>query len=1324
MGGRSKKRVIREQQREQVARTLQVLDAVRSSGGHINEQDAMDIVTSKSILVTSEADTASLFFHDEKAAQSVQRTFNLLRPENLVTGDERVIEHHPDQLYELKIAPPLLKQLLSRPAFTGKRLFNASDEVEAVKTGEKFFNVVATPDAENDVSSPRPQRNGAQAQSALGLEAAIKAIDQDGTVVFLESGMASLFFKDAGIAERVHNTLMENGSVARPGVTPYTPLEASLYEVKVKREFADGLMALTKERKFHMPRFVDFGEDVHPKQKIIKVLQRFRGLEKMQAEREGKREDAIERNMAYAEEQEALGPVAERISPHDATQAIFNHGVIALRDGHKATVYFEDKELCDQVYASLLANNEDWLRKGGRNNTYLIPPKELHDYTDTSVKFYALELTRAKGMELLASPEMKEHRVIEYGREMKDEDLFQLVPQQFKIANKEDMLARKPDDYDLALQEASKERIEEAKKTRKPVAASPPAPHKDGTEKLIPPILVASVVAGHGNNGITRPTVPPLAADKPSDKKAVPSSPASPAVEKARHGSEAIVIPPVLAASGIAGHKGNGAVQSNTAPPASTGKILDEKTVPPSAATEEERIREREAKRIAHDELKANIAAVQLPEAWKDVLENTQTQYKYQKKSPEFLEQDFKTFYYFAFNGGDIKPLQDEVKSAIETAAPFLTKKDEIRWELNDALLLKLDHAKKSLLAKKQADDLAYEIVPRDVLKDETASRLVNTLVMLNQPLIYSAIEGLKQRNIRPNAKHTKEDYYFAGLGIAEDRENPNGLLGAIIGFDYAYAKENNIKGFATAYPAIQNALMNYFDRFVRREADVGLYGDIPVNKKDDRKDGTADVLLKDRGAQSPDHPVITAEFFGLLYEAAQRLLVGKQKELVLLIFDKVMKGERIPTEGELGQMYGGVSRQYIDQLYDKAFARLEDYLRPRYPELVQDGISTFGKIRSFLNKDLGIEEEEEEEKKTDGRRGSKKRGRAGAPEHLRFDDPHSAYQAYEQSLGYQMAMRRDERKLTLAALAEQVSALVSDGIPITEEKVKLWEQAVKLPDQQQYEALEKILIDENKLINDKEAARAEFRASYERSQKAMTEAYAGSGVPVENLYAFADSIHAHREALDISREQLAAQIPIKEGLVVGEYEKQLLETKKGAFIAGVEAGILLPSEAMMQALIQIIERTKPLEDAQKEAMQQSYDHMSRYAIGAKSKREHSPEDYIGTREDVLALKNRMLELFKENGAQLSPSQIGRRAGTQQTGMSALMGDKSTMNPRAALGEPGRERLEKLLRKLETQAGKTENEVEATVASFNQVFEEMRQVAEWSAKRGRRGRGE
>lgn len=349
-----------------------------------------------------------------------------------------------------------------------------------------------------------------------------------------------------------------------------------------------------------------------------------------------------------------------------------------------------------------------------------------------------------------------------------------------------------------------------------------------------------------------------------------------------------------------------------------------------------------------------------------------------------------------------------------------------------------------------------------------------------------------------------------------------------------------------------------------------------------------------------------------------------------------------------------------------------------------------------------------------------------------------TSYENYAQSLGMQIKLRRDERKMSLQNVADAVMGSMAGDTGISAEQVRRWEQARELPNDEQVAALAITLIDENDVIQNKEQARRNFMHAYECSKAAL----AGQDATDDDRYAFANMLSEQREQFSrdgnkvLSLEGVAKKASEHIKIAINDQETEWLRADPKGFIASIEAGAVIPSKGMVHALVKAFNKVQILSEDENRVLYDAYEcsaEVKTEPLARVTKRlpiagsvlprvtepSFSGDEALEQTGSELSprvqeLRSAIRKLFvPENDQYFTLSSIGVSVGIPHNRISALMGQNSNADPTkvSALTQGVRDKLIVYLN--------THNHADK-VAEFEELFDEMRQVTHYTGLRGRK----
>ena len=238
--------------------------------------------------------------------------------------------------------------------------------------------------------------------------------------------------------------------------------------------------------------------------------------------------------------------------------------------------------------------------------------------------------------------------------------------------------------------------------------------------------------------------------------------------------------------------------------------------------------------------------------------------------------------------------------------------------------------------------------------------------------------------------------------------------------------------------------------------------------------------------------------------------------------------------------------------------------------------------------------------------------------------------QQYKDTFGYQVSLRRFERELTEAQLAEQVQKIVGSGgsqnyPDLNAEKVMQWQMNVELPDQHVYLALRKVLVDENKKIpaNEKEAAIEAFDHAYENTL-AFKEGYSKN---TQDAYAFGQMLYKYRKDGNLLDDgKLVKQV--KENLQWQMEESPRDVNAKMMF--NIMANDYVPSPGLARAILKALEKSKRFGDEERKQFTEAYDKVKPDI----PKKTISPKNLVNEYANINILRRQLYQFFLDKNVE------------------------------------------------------------------------------------------
>ena len=226
---------------------------------------------------------------------------------------------------------------------------------------------------------------------------------------------------------------------------------------------------------------------------------------------------------------------------------------------------------------------------------------------------------------------------------------------------------------------------------------------------------------------------------------------------------------------------------------------------------------------------------------------------------------------------------------------------------------------------------------------------------------------------------------------------------------------------------------------------------------------------------------------------------------------------------------------------------------------------------------------------------------------------------------------------MTPETLAAEVGGVMQKSNAVDKAQVIRWEQALAVPDREQYKALEKLLIDENPAIKaeDKAEEREIFAAAYQRSKDMLEK---GSRDPNfdPQRYAFGTMVREYHDQLSgVSLEGLATKLNERLKIEISGDEQALLQKEPREFIGAIEAGVVQPSKGLAVALVFALDKSRELSEGEKQKLYDAYEAggglnaSASEAVIRKTRRSADPEQDQASPE-VKRIQTEVLDFFRE----------------------------------------------------------------------------------------------
>ena len=318
----------------------------------------------------------------------------------------------------------------------------------------------------------------------------------------------------------------------------------------------------------------------------------------------------------------------------------------------------------------------------------------------------------------------------------------------------------------------------------------------------------------------------------------------------------------------------------------------------------------------------------------------------------------------------------------------------------------------------------------------------------------------------------------------------------------------------------------------------------------------------------------------------------------------------------------------------------------------------------------------------------------------------------FEETLGYKIGFHRIQRKMTEDDLATEVRKIAQYRPDVDGDAVFRWQSNQELPQGEIYEALVRVLVDDNDKVEDKAKVKEEFRDAYQRTKKALEQgasAYTNPDDYRKDTFAFVNTLRQYRRQAGLmDDDELAEKVLHQVKFDIGER----LDEIDAMLMFKMSANAHRPSLGLLRATVKALHEKLELAPEEKQEIFDACSLGKSNAVRTITEGRGS----LAALDDRLAdMKRQMSALFVKDGEELSGAQIARMTTISQSEVSQVIGLKS--RPPTQMSE---EKLRKHGTKM-SEALKTITGDDTKVADFNRLFEEFANLVR-EEKRRKSGR--
>ncbi len=318
----------------------------------------------------------------------------------------------------------------------------------------------------------------------------------------------------------------------------------------------------------------------------------------------------------------------------------------------------------------------------------------------------------------------------------------------------------------------------------------------------------------------------------------------------------------------------------------------------------------------------------------------------------------------------------------------------------------------------------------------------------------------------------------------------------------------------------------------------------------------------------------------------------------------------------------------------------------------------------------------------------------------------------YLESFGKKLLDLREAAEISRDELAENMLTILTQEVEaVSDEVIREWEKDATYPDEQQFAALKKILIEDNTNYDD--SAREALSGNFEERYKARVAAGAKEGIRT----GFGDLLLDLREAITVkharekeghmmTRGELAERMNAALENKVDEREIALLKVHGGDYIAGIEAGRAPVPGSVMLAMVRSLKELAANDIAEGDLakLYELYEALPSAKQTHAAKVESAPP----IPRNIIAARQTLYAYFtKEDGTHLTFTEIVEATGLTSVACSQLFGAATSMN---VMREETLESRANVLAQLLATLGKSNDAISDFKKDLREFNEKLRAV--------------
>jgi hypothetical protein len=407
--------------------------------GVISQGEALRHIRESGVLVPLSTGDVAVFFRDEKDARAVAGSVEFFEHESLKQKPRPHSDAEGNTLHGVVLAERFVHPALADAAHRVRQAASPANAFAMARRELGWKEQSPPPPAPRppaEKAKPAaahapPRTNGAAAHApATGLSAPIEELSlpqaearmaEQGHLMRLQGGGASLFFQEEASAHAVHKALSAAGMLdtlrSEGELRSYAVVGGQLHEIPLKRAEADKLAhALPPGHK------VGGGAEIPLNSRILRLREHLNAPPARPPIKENiPRPAAIPPVPVFTRVLDAAARPAAPPEPRPLTEAeqlLAQHAVIVRVDNKWAVAEIEDRDIAERIYAKLAERGTQHIPRDYKTGGPFAPKRFFPGSFNTGNAMTEIKLDRRWADDFTAQPEFPRQRIANKGMEV------------------------------------------------------------------------------------------------------------------------------------------------------------------------------------------------------------------------------------------------------------------------------------------------------------------------------------------------------------------------------------------------------------------------------------------------------------------------------------------------------------------------------------------------------------------------------------------------------------------------------------------------------------------------------------------------------------------------------------------------------------------------------------------------------------------------------------------------------------------------------------------------------------------------------------------